>query len=139
MIGILVAAHGDLGPAILRAAEAIVGPMDQAAALSLGYEEDPQGARNRLAEALRRVDGGQGVLVLTDMFGGTPTNLALPFLERGRVEVLTGFSLPMLLKAQTARAEMPLEELAGFLREYGARNIVVAGEVLSGKPGQRTA
>jgi PTS system mannose-specific IIA component len=135
VIGIVIAAHGDLGPAMLRAAEAIVGPMDQAAALSLSYEEDPQSARNRLAEALRRLDGGQGVLVLTDMFGGTPTNLAIPFLEAGKVEVLTGLSLPMLLKAQTARNEMPLGELAAFLKEYGARNIVVAGGVLSGKTG----
>ncbi|NTU60379.1 MAG: PTS sugar transporter subunit IIA [Deltaproteobacteria bacterium] len=130
VIGIIVAAHQDLGPALLRAAEGIVGVMERAEALSLNYAEDPDVARGRFAEALKRVGEDGEVLILTDMFGGTPTNMSLPFLEPGRIEVVTGINLPMLLKAQSARREMGLKELASFLREYGAKNIVVAGELL---------
>jgi PTS system mannose-specific IIA component len=109
--------------------------MEQTEALSLSYAEDPAAARDRFAEVLRRVGGGGEVLIMTDMFGGTPTNMSIPFLEEGRVEVLTGINLPMLLKAQTARREMGLRELATFLKEYGAKNIIVAGEVLNSKTG----
>ncbi len=73
-------------------------------------------------------------MVLTDMFGGTPTNMSLPFLAEGRVEVLTGVNLPMLLKAETARREMSLKELAAHLKDYGARNIVLASEVWNARP-----
>lgn len=134
MIGLVVAAHQDLGPALVRAAEGIVGAMEQVAALSVNYEEDTAVAGARIEEAIRRLDSGEGVLVLTDMFGGTPTNLALPFLDPDRVEVVTGVNLPMLLKAQTARCELGLGELGRFLREYGAKNIIVAGEVWSARP-----
>lgn len=133
-IGIIIAAHQDLGPALLRAAQGIVGVMERAEALSLSYEEDPAVARERFSAALRRVGEGGEVLILTDMFGGTPTNMSLPFLDDGKVEVVTGINLPMLLKAQTARRDMGLKELAAFLRDYGAKNIVVAGEVLGAKP-----
>jgi PTS system mannose-specific IIA component len=133
VIGIIVAAHQDLGPALLQAAQGIVGVMERAEALSLSYEEDPETARARFAEVLDRVGKGGEVLILTDMFGGTPTNMSLPFLEEGKIEVVTGINLPMLLKAQTARRELGLKELAAFLREYGARNIIVAGEVLTAK------
>lgn len=134
LIGIVVAAHQDVGPALLRAAEGIAGPMEQVAALSLNYDEDTARARERIEEAIRRLDSGAGVLVMTDMFGGTPTNLSLPFLSPGRVEVVTGINLPMLLKAQTARRELPLAELGSFLKDYGAKNIIVAGEVWNTRP-----
>jgi PTS system mannose-specific IIA component len=134
LIALVIAAHQDLGPALLKAAEGIVGPMDNAVALSLNYAEDPARARTRLEEAIRRLDTGDGVLVMTDMFGGTPTNLSLPFLDPGRVEVVTGINLPMLLKAQSARQEMPLAKLGVFLKDYGARNIIVAGELWSARP-----
>lgn len=134
MIALVVAAHQDLGPALLKAAEGIVGPMENVVALSLNYDEDPARARARLEEAIRRLDAGDGVLVMTDMFGGTPTNLTLPFLDPGRIEVVTGINLPMLLKAQSARREMPLGDLAGFLKDYGAKNIIVAGELWSARP-----
>ncbi|MBE0618289.1 MAG: hypothetical protein IH608_10235, partial [Proteobacteria bacterium] len=103
MIGILIAAHQDLGPALCRAAQGIVGPLAQVEAISLRYDEPPADGRKRIEAALRRLDTGEGVLILTDMFGGTPTNMSLPFLEAGRVEVLTGVNLPMLVKAQSAR------------------------------------
>ena len=135
MIGLVIAAHQSLGPALLQAAEGIVGPVERAAAISLNYEEDPAKAKARLEETLRKIQDGDGVLILTDMFGGTPTNMSLPYLEPGKVEVLTGVNLPMLIKAHTARQELTLAELARFLKDYGGRNIVLASEVWDAKPG----
>jgi mannose PTS system EIIA component len=134
MIGILIAAHQDLGVALRRAAEGIVGEMQGVETISLRYDEPPGEGRKRIQEALGRLDDGQGVLILTDMFGGTPSNMCLPFLDAGRVEVLTGVNLPMLVKAQSARAEMGLEELAPFLRDYAARNIALASELWNARP-----
>ena len=134
MIGILIAAHGNMGPALQRAAEGIVGPMEKVEAICIGHSEPPAEARNQLEQAIQRLDSGDGVLILTDMFGGTPTNLALPFLEQGRVEVLTGVNLPMVIKAESARFEMELDELASALRDYGARNIVLASEIWNPRP-----
>lgn len=134
MIGIVIAAHQNLGPALCQAAERIVGPMSQVEAISLSYDEPPEKARKRLEDALRRLDTGDGVLILTDMFGGTPTNMSLSFLDVGRREVLTGVNLPMVLKAHTARAELPLAELALFLKDYGAQNIVLASEIWKSRP-----
>lgn len=134
MIGILVAAHQDLGPALCRAAEGIVGPMERVEPISLSYDEPPAEGRRRIEEALGRLQAGSGVLILTDMFGGTPTNMSLPFLEPGRVEVLTGVNLPMLVKAHTARTEFPLSDLAVFLKGYGARNIALASEIWNARP-----
>jgi len=134
VIGILIAAHQDLGPALRRAAEGIVGPLEQVETITLQYAEAPAEGRKRIEQALARLDAGAGVLILTDMFGGTPTNMSLPFLEAGRVEVLTGVNLPMVLKAQSAREEMALGELAVFLRDYGARNITLASELWNARP-----
>jgi len=136
MIGILVAAHGDVGPALCQAAAGIVGPMEKVEASTLTYGEAPAEARNRIAGALARLDDGDGVLILTDMFGGTPTNVSVPFLQPGRVEVLTGMNLPMLIKAQAVRGEMGLSELARFLRDYASRNIVLASEIWADRPPQ---
>ncbi len=134
MIGILIAAHQDMGAARLRAAEGIVGSMDGVETLAVSYDVPTEEVRERLGGALRRLDEGQGVLILTDMFGGTPTNMSLPFLEEGRVEVLTGVNLPMLLKANTARQELGLGELGGFLRDYAVRNVVLASEIWKTRP-----
>ncbi|MBI5445188.1 MAG: hypothetical protein HY900_28755 [Deltaproteobacteria bacterium] len=136
LIGIVIAAHQDLGPALLRAAQGIVGPMEAVVALSLNYDEDPAAARTGLEEAIRKLQRGAGVLILTDMFGGTPTNMALPFLEEGKVEVLTGVNLPILLKAHSARRGARLKELAAQLKDYGARNIVLASEIWNARPRQ---
>ncbi len=137
MIGILIAAHNDMGPALRRAAEGIVGRMERVEAVSLGYAEPVAVARDRIAKALDHLDDGGGVLILTDMFGGTPTNVSLEFLESGRVEVLTGVNLPMVIKAQAVRDMMVLTDLALFLRDYGARNIVLASETCENRPLQR--
>ncbi len=137
MIGILVAAHQDLGPALCRAAEGIVGPMEGVESISLSYDEAPAVGRRRIEEALDRLQTGSGVLILTDMFGGTPTNMCLPFLEQGRVEVLTGVNLPMLVKAHSSRGELSLSELAAFLKGYGGRNIALASEIWNARPQRR--
>lgn len=134
MTGILIAAHQDLGPALRKAAEGIVGPMEEVETIALNYDESPADAQRRVEAALRRLDTGEGVLVLTDMLGGTATNLTLPFLDAGRVEVVAGVNLPMVLKAHAARSDKELGELAGFLREYGARNIVRAADVWNKRP-----
>ncbi len=132
MIGLVIATHQDLGAALRRVAEGIVGPMESVETVSLGYQDPLEVCRERMADAVRRAEYGQGVLLLTDMFGGTPTNLSLPFLERGRVEVLAGVNLPLLLKAHTARQEMGVADLAAFLRDYGRRNIVLASDIWGG-------
>ncbi len=135
MIGIVVAAHQSLAQELVRAAEGIVGRAEQVRALTLSYDEPTERARRRLERALAEADTGDGVLLLTDLFGGTPTNLGLPFLEPGRVEVLAGVNLPMLVKALTARNDMDLVALAAFLRDYGRRNIVLASEIWNRRPG----
>ncbi len=133
MITILIVAHRDLGPALLRAAEGVMGPMPAVEAVALGPDAPPERVAERLAALTGSLGEGDGILVLTDMFGGTPTNQSLPFLQAGRVEVLTGVNLPMVLKAHTARDEMEVGELASFLRDYGCRNVVLASELWGGR------
>jgi len=133
LITILIAAHRDLGPALLRAAEGVVGPMPAVEAVEMGPEIPPERVAERLSALAAGLGEGDGVLVLTDMFGGTPTNQSLPLLQPGRVEVLTGVNLPIVLKAHTARDEMDVGELASFLRDYGCRNVVLASEIWGGR------
>jgi PTS system mannose-specific IIA component len=130
MVGLVVATHGRLAEEILRTAEGIVGPLEQCEAVAVGAETSMDDARARLAEAVKRVDVGEGVVVLTDMFGGTPANLALTFLDE-KVEVVTGVNLPMILKLATARAEsLSLRAAAELLAAYGQKNITLASELL---------
>ena len=98
MIGLVIVTHGRLALEFRAALEHIVGPQSQLETISIGPEDDPNARRADILNAIRRTDSGQGVIVLTDMFGGTPTNLSLAFLEKDRVEVLTGVNLPMLIK-----------------------------------------
>ena len=130
MIGLVVATHARLAEELLLTAELIVGRLEQAEAVSIGADASVDQARARLAEAVKRVDVGDGVLVLTDMFGGTPANLALTFLDE-KVEVVTGVNLPMLLKLATGRAEsLALRPLAELITGYGQKNITLASELL---------
>ncbi len=130
MVGLVVATHGKLAEEILRTAEGIVGRLEQAEAVSVGAGSSMDEARTRLADALHRVDAGDGVIVLTDMFGGTPANLALTFLDE-KVEVVTGVNLPMLLKLATARADgLALQAVAELLTSHGQKNITLASELL---------
>jgi mannose PTS system EIIA component len=130
MVGLVVATHGNLAEELLRTATGIVGPLERCEGVSVGAESSMEDARSRLGEAIRRVDDGQGVLVLTDMFGGTPANLALTFLDE-RIEVVTGVNLPMVLKLATGRQETPgVRALAELVSGYGQKNITLASELL---------
>ncbi len=130
MLGIVVATHGRLADEILHTAEGIVGKLEQCEAVSVGAESSMEDARARLGDAVKRVDSGDGVLVLTDMFGGTPANLALTFLDE-KLEVVTGVNLPMILKLATARSDAPsLHAAAELVTSYGQKNITLASELL---------
>ena len=132
MIGVIVVTHGQLATELVNAAETIVGELPRFAAVSIGWHEDTEDARNDIAEAITRVDEGAGVLILTDMFGGTPANLAMTFLEQGRVEVITGVNLPMLIKLVNVPAHSDLLAVAREMREHGRHAIWVASDLLRG-------
>jgi PTS system mannose-specific IIA component len=130
MVGVVVASHGKLAEELLRTAEGIVGRLEQSAAVSVDAQVSMEEARARLGKAIAEVDSGDGVLVLTDMFGGTPANLALTFLD-AKVEVVTGVNLPMVVKLSTLRVEQrPLASLSEAIAAYGQKNITLASELL---------
>jgi len=129
-IGVVVVAHYRLGEEFLQALRLIVPDASGFEAVSVEPKQSVDEMRAAIAEAIDRVDRGEGVLILTDMFGGTPSNIALSFLGERRVEVVTGVNLPMLIKLATLRKEQPLEELAAFIKGYGQRNISLASELL---------
>jgi len=105
MIGVVIVAHGGLAAEFRAALEHVVGPQQRLESLSIGPDDDVEARRTELIEAVRRVDAGSGVIVLTDMFGGTPTNIASTFLGQDKVEVITGVNLPMLIKLAQAQGE----------------------------------
>src|SRR5215475_874785 len=108
----VIVTHGHLAGELLAAAEMIVGPVSHIAAVSIGWHDDVEAARDEVQRAISRVTQGNGVLLLTDMFGGTPTNIASMFLEEGAIEVVTGVNLPMVIKLATHAGEDSLAELA---------------------------
>jgi mannose PTS system EIIA component len=130
MIGIVVVTHGQLAGELVNAARTIVGEIPRIASVSIGWSDDMMSAREAIEKALAEV-GGEEALVLTDMFGGTPTNLSLPFLSP-RVEIVTGVNLPMLIKLSSLR-EGDLLEVARVVRDQGKGAIYVASEVLEKK------
>jgi PTS system mannose-specific IIA component len=132
MIGVVVVTHGQLAAELVNAAEAIVGDLPNFAAVSIGWHEDVQDARAEIAAAVERVKGPGGVLITTDMFGGTPSNLGLTFLQKDSVEVVTGVNLPMLVKAANLREAATLSGVARTLRETGRNAIWVASDLLEG-------
>jgi PTS system mannose-specific IIA component len=132
MIGVVVVTHGQLASELLNAAETIVGDLPRFTAVSIGWHEDVQDARNEIAQAIERVQA-DGVLLLTDMFGGTPSNLGITFLETHRVEVVTGVNLPMLIKLAGMTDRSDLLEIGRQLREHGRNAIWVASDLLRGE------
>jgi PTS system mannose-specific IIA component len=131
MVGIVVVTHCHLGKELITAAELVVGEeLKQFDSVSIDPKEDSEEIREKIIAAIRKVDGGEGVLILTDMYGGTPSNISLSFLEEKKIEVITGVNLPMLLKLATYQSDMDLEALAVFITDYGQRNINLASEVL---------
>jgi mannose PTS system EIIA component len=134
MIGFVVVTHGRLGAELINTAEFILGKIENCTAVSITGQDSPEQIRDHIQEAIKSNERGQGVLVLTDMFGGTPSNLSLAFLEPGQVEVLTGVNLPMIIKIAQSRDKQSLAELAQSVGAYGRKSISVAGEILNKKP-----
>lgn len=132
MIGVVLVTHGQLAIELLNAAEMIVGDLPQFAAVSIGWHEDVNDARDDIAQAIERVRGDEGVLLLTDMFGGTPSNLGMTFLETDRLEVITGVNLPMLIKLASIGSSRDLLAAAREMRDHGRSAIWVASDLLRG-------
>ncbi len=131
MVGVIVVTHCNLGRELIAAAELVVGEeLKQFQSVSIDPKESFEQIREKIIEAIRKVDGGQGILILTDMYGGTPSNISLSFLEEKKIDVITGVNLPMLLKLATYQNDMDLEQLALYITDYGQRNINLASEVL---------
>jgi PTS system mannose-specific IIA component len=127
--GLLVVTHGGLAFELVRALERIVGKVDGLKALTIGWDDDLPQARRAVEQAISDVDPGGGVLILTDMFGGTATNVTLSFLKDG-VEIVTGVNLPMLIKYANIRDKSSLKEAAALIKEQGQRSIAIAAEYL---------
>ena len=133
MIGVVVVTHGQLANELVNAAEMIVGDLPTFTAVSIGWHDDVNDAREDIAQAIERVRGTEGVLLLTDMFGGTPSNLGMTFLETDRIEVITGVNLPMLIKLAGLRESSNLLAVAKEMREHGRNAIWVASDLLRGE------
>jgi mannose PTS system EIIA component len=130
MIGIVIVTHCNLGQELIRAADFIVGSLSQIKAISLNPEDQGEALREKIALAIEQVDTGEGVILLTDMFGGTPANMSLSFLVDGKIEVVTGVNLPMLVGLASKREGKTLNQAALEIKEYGLRSIALAGEIL---------
>jgi PTS system mannose-specific IIA component len=122
-IGGVVVSHGQLATELLSAAETVVGPVEHILAVSIGWHDDVDIARDEIERAIKQADQGRGVVVLTDMFGGTPTNISAMFLKDGKVEIVTGVNLPMIIKFATTDREAALKDLARELEEQGKQSI----------------
>ena len=133
MIGVVVVTHGQLANELVNAAEMIVGDLPQFTAVSIGWHDDVNDAREDIAQAIERVRAEEGVLLLTDMFGGTPSNLGMTFLDKDRLEVITGVNLPMLIKLASLRSSLDLLAVAKEMRDHGRSAIWVASDLLRGE------
>ena len=127
----VIVTHGHLAGELLAAAEMIIGPISHITAVSIGWHDDVDAARDEVQRAITRVSQGAGVLLMTDMFGGTPTNIASMFLEDGRVEVITGINLPMVIKLGSQSGQGSLNEIARRVCDLGRQGIYVAGDLLT--------
>jgi PTS system mannose-specific IIA component len=133
MIGLVVVTHGRLAEEFLSAAEHVVGPQEMVRAVSIGPDDDMEKRRQDILDAAKEVDSGEGVIILTDMFGGTPSNLAIAVMEKANAEVVAGINLPMLIKLASVRADGDLGEVVKAAHEAGRKYINVASWVLSGE------
>jgi len=132
MLGVLIVTHYRLAEEFLQAVQLIVGELPRFRAIGLDPATAPEDMRRRIEAELKQIDGREGVLMLVDMFGGTPSNLCLSFLDEGRVEVVTGLNLPMLVKVARVDDASSLAEVAQVARDSGRRNISIASAVLNG-------
>jgi mannose PTS system EIIA component len=133
MIGVLITTHGNLGSELIKAAELIKGPLTGVLHISTDQTKGVEDLKKEIGNAIKKLDKGKGVLILTDLFGGTPSNISLSFLKEGKVEVVTGVNLPMMMKLSDEKGEMTLNEYACMIKEYGKKNISLASEILSKK------
>ena len=130
MIGLILVTHGKLASEFLVALEHVVGPQKNVATICIGPHDDMEARRHEIAAAIKTVDTGKGVIILSDLFGGTPSNLAISLLDSGCVEVIAGVNLPMLIRLDSARKNLDVKEAVAAAREAGRKYISVASEVL---------
>ena len=133
MIGLVLVTHGRLADEFRAALEHVMGPQKQIEAITIGAEDDPELCRSDIIEAVNRVDSGDGVVILTDMFGGTPSNLAISCMSRPKVDVLAGINLPMLVKLAKVREDHSLPEAIDMAQEAGRKYVTIASRVLAGR------
>lgn len=130
MIGMILVTHGQLAEEFVNAMEHVVGAQPDVVTVCIGPSDDMELRRKEIAQAIRKVDSGNGVVILTDLFGGTPSNLAISLLETGRTEVIAGINLPMLIRLAGARKDMGLTKAAAAARDAGRTYITIASEFL---------
>ncbi|EIZ80576.1 PTS system mannose-specific transporter subunit IIA [Novosphingobium sp. Rr 2-17] len=130
MIGMILVTHGNLAEEFVNAMEHVVGDQPAVATVCIGPNDDMERRRSEIAEAIVAVDSGEGVIILTDLFGGTPSNLAISLMQAGKVEVIAGINLPMLIRLAKARSCMGVREAAGAARDAGRNYITIASEYL---------
>ena len=133
MIGLVLVTHGRLAAEFIAALEHVVGPQQRIAAVCIGAEDDMEQRRRDILDSVAKVEEGDGVVLLTDMFGGTPSNLAISVLDRANVEVIAGVNLPMLIKLASVRGDSTLADAVRAAKEAGRKYISIASQVLSGE------
>jgi PTS system mannose-specific IIA component len=133
MIGIVIVTHGGLAGEFRAALEHVVGPQGQLETISIGPDDDMESRRAEILAAVQRVDTGAGVVMLTDMFGGTPSNLSISVMDDAKVEVIAGVNLPMLVKLASVRTDAELSRAVDLAKEAGRKYISVASQVLAGE------
>jgi len=131
MIGMILVTHGRLAEELIAALEHVVGPQDSIAAICIGPDDDMEQHRQKIIEQTRETDDGDGVVLLTDMFGGTPSNLAISVIDKVNVEVIAGVNLPMLIKLTSVRDSLPLAEAVNSAQESGRKYINIASQLLA--------
>lgn len=130
MIGMILVTHGNLAEEFVHAMEHVVGDQADVATVCIGPNDDMERRRSEIADAIIQVDSGEGVIILTDLFGGTPSNLAISLMQAGKVEVIAGINLPMLIRLAKARGSMPVREAVAAARDAGRNYITIASEYL---------
>ncbi len=130
LVGALVVTHGQLGQELVSAAQAIVGEISHMAAVSIGWNDDVNESKKKIEQGVSEVDQGKGVIILTDMFGGTPSNLSLPLLKKNELEIVTGVNLPMVIKLANQSGADSLSELVSKVKKQGQSHISIASELL---------
>lgn len=133
MIGLVIVTHGALAVEFRNALEHVVGRQSRLETIQIGPDDDTEVRRRDILDAVKRVDAGKGVIILTDMFGGTPSNLAISVMDEGKAEVIAGINLPILVKLASIRGELPLAQAVNIARDAGRKYIKVASQELSGE------